>query len=325
MTFVDSADNHHYRECNGAGELVPASTDHTVLALPDRLDPLVAGWLLGFGSANTRKAYRRDLKGWLEFCETVGVEPLHARRGHVDAWARLLETEGSAPATVARRLAAVSSWYSYLHAEEVLPGASPCAHVRRPRISDDSRTLGPDREEARALLAAAHELGPKYEALICLLLLNGLRVSEVVGADVNHLDTERGHRLLRVRRKGGRTALVPLAPRTSAALDAYLSERTEGPLFLGELRGRGTVGRLTASGATYVVQRLTARAGITKRLSPHSLRHAFVTLALEAGSTLTDVQDAAGHADPRTTRRYDRARHRLDAAPTYALAAALAE
>jgi integrase/recombinase XerD len=60
-------------------------------------------------------------------------------------------------------------------------------------------------------------------------------------------------------------------------------------------------------------------------VSQHTLRHGFVTLSHETGSPLTDVQDAAGHADPRTTRRYDRARHRLDAAPTYALAAALAE
>lgn len=75
---------------------------------------------------------------------------------------------------------------------------------------------------------------------------------------------------------------------------------------------------------TFGTSSVANRAGITKRLSPHSLRHGFVTLSLEAGATLTDVQDAAGHADPRTTRRYDRARHRLDAAPTYTLAAALA-
>jgi integrase/recombinase XerD len=79
------------------------------------------------------------------------------------------------------------------------------------------------------------------------------------------------------------------------------------------------------SGAAYMVRRVARHAGITKTLSPHSLRHGFVTLALEAGATLTDVQDAAGHVDPRTTRRYDRARHRLDCAPTYTLAAALAE
>lgn len=306
-------------------DLVPVNVHQPASFDPDPLDHLVAGWLLGYRSANTRRAYRRDVSAWLGFCAAVDVDPLKARRTHVDAWARSLEALGAAAASVARKLAAVSSWYSWLVAEDVLAGASPCAHVRRPRVSDESRTLGPDRDAARALLAAAHDLGPKYEALISLLLLNGLRVSEAVNADVEDLDTERGHRVLRVVRKGGRTALIAMAPRTSAALDAHIGDRIEGPIFLGELHGQGATGRLTSSGASYMVQRAAKRAGITNRLSPHSLRHGFVTLALQAGATLTDVQDAAGHADPRTTRRYDRARHRLDAAPTYTLAAALAE
>ena len=79
-------------------------------------------------------------------------------------------------------------------------------------MSDESATLGPTADEARALLAAAEYLGSKYEALIALLLLNGLRVGEVVSADVSDLGVERGHRVLRVARKGGHVALVPLAP-----------------------------------------------------------------------------------------------------------------
>jgi integrase/recombinase XerD len=305
-------------------QLVPVADQQLVPAVEDRIHALVAGWLLGYSSPNTRTAYSGDVTGWLDFCRSVDVDPFTARRAHVDAWARTLEASGASPATVARRLAATSSWYAWLLAEGAVT-ASPCAHVRRPRVSDESRTLGPDRDEARALLAAALNLGPKAEALITLLLLNGLRVSEAVNADITDLDVERGHRVLRVTRKGGRAALVPLAPRTCAALDAYIDGRADGPIFLGELHGRGVVGRLTTSGASHIVRRVAKRAGIEKKLSPHSLRHGFVTLSLEAGATLTDVQDAAGHADPRTTRRYDRARHRLDAAPTYALAAALSE
>jgi integrase/recombinase XerD len=315
--FVTTLDNDPYRE-----SLVPV-TGATV-ALSHSIERHVAGWLLGFASAHTRAAYGRDVRRWLSFCSEHDAEPLKARRGHVDAWARLLEAEGASPATVARRLAAVSSWYSWLVGEGIV-AASPLAHVRRPKVSDDSTTLGPDRDEARALLNAATALGPKCEAVISLLLLNGLRVGEVVRADVEDLSTERGHRVLRITRKGGRAAVVPLAPRTAAALDAYLDDREGGPLFFGEQRGRGEVGCITASGITYIVERVAKLAGIKNHFSPHSLRHGFVTLALEAGVTLTDVQDAAGHADPRTTRRYDRARHRLDAAPTYALAAALAE
>ena len=150
-----------------------------------------------------------------------------------------------------------------------------------------------------------------------LLALNGLRVSEVTGARADGLSTERGHRVLAITRKGGRTARVPLAPRTAAAIETYLAGRTTGPLLTtrtGRALDRHAVWRL--------IRRLAATAVPDKAatLHPHDLRHAFVTLALDTGASLRDVQDAAGHADPRSTRRYDTARHNLDRHPTYALA-----
>jgi integrase/recombinase XerD len=154
-------------------------------------------------------------------------------------------------------------------------------------------------------------------ALVLPLGLNGLRISEALGADVIDLDTERGHRVLRVKRKGGKTATVPLAPRTAEAVDAYVGDRTDGPWFI-----TATGARWHRSEAWRVLRRLAKKAvpEKAKTLHPHDLRHAFVTLSLDAGASLRDVQDAAGHADPRTTRRYDRARHNLDRHPTYALA-----
>lgn len=160
----------------------------------------------------------------------------------------------------------------------------------------------------------SEDLSPKAHALVGLLLLNGLRVGEALGANVQDLETERDHRVLRVRRKGGQRVAVPLADPTAAALDTLIGARRRGPVFLGS-RGTHTTGRLTPAGAAYLIRKVAHAAGVNT-LSPHSLRHGFVTLALEAGATLTDVQDAAGHADPRTTRRYDRARHRLEHAPT---------
>jgi site-specific recombinase XerD len=110
-----------------------------------------------------------------------------------------------------------------------------------------------------------------------------------------------------------------LAPRTSRAIDLYLGERTTGPLFL-SANGR----RLDRCAADRMVKRLARRAGITKRISPHSLRHSFITAALDAGVSLRDVQEAASHADPRTTMRYDRARQSLDRHATYVVAAFVA-
>ena len=154
---------------------------------------------------------------------------------------------------------------------------------------------------------------------ISLLALNGLRISEALGADIDDLSTERGHRTLSIVRKGGATVTVPLAPRTARALECYIGDRDVGPIFRGAHGGR-----MDRYAADRTVKRLARRAGITKRISPHSLRHSFITAALDAGVPLRDVQDAASHADPRTTMRYDRARHSLDRHATYIVATFLA-
>jgi integrase len=102
---------------------------------------------------------------------------------------------------------------------------------------------------------------------------------------------------------------IPLAPRTARAIDLAIGERTDGPVFL-TADGR----RLDRHGAGRVVRKVARRAGIGKAVTPHTLRHAFITAALDAGVPLRDVQEAASHADPRTTIRYDRARGSLDRA-----------
>ena len=155
--------------------------------------------------------------------------------------------------------------------------------------------------------------------MISLLALNGLRISEALGADIKAMDMDRGHRTLAIVRKGGKHVIIPLAPRTGRTLDLYIEERTTGPIFLGA-NGQ----RMDRYAADRAVKRLAKRAGITKRISPHSLRHSFITAALDAGVPLRDVQEAASHADPRTTMRYDRARQSLDRHASYIVAAFVA-
>jgi site-specific recombinase XerD len=279
-----------------------------------------AGFLLGY-AGNTRTAYARDLEGWFSFCAAIDAEPLSVTRTHVDAYARhLSEVEGRSAATVARRLSALSGYYRWAVDEEVAT-RNPVSPVRRPKVGSDTTSTGLDKEEVSALVAAAMKDGQRSGALVTLLALNGLRISEALGADVSDLRTERGHRVLRITRKGGKKATAPLAPRTADAIDAYLDGRQSGPLFV-----TGTGARWDRVAAWRTLRRLarTAVPGKADSLHPHDLRHAFVTLSLDAGASLRDVQDAAGHADPRTTRRYDRARHNLDRHPTYALAGALA-
>ncbi len=125
--------------------------------------------------------------------------------------------------------------------------------------------------------------------------MNGLRISEALGADIDNLDVNRGHRTLFIHRKGNKTATIPLSPRTARALDLYIGERESGPIFLNH---DGT-SRLDRHASARIVRRLTKAAGIDKRISPHSLRHSFITAALDAGVPLRDVQEAASHSDPR--------------------------
>ena len=144
-------------------------------------------------------------------------------------------------------------------------------------------------------------------------------MSEATGADIQALGVERGHRTLVVTRKGGKVVTIPLAPRTARAIDLAIGERIEGPVFL-DADGR----RLDRHGAGRIVRRVARRAGISKPVAPHTLRHAFIIAALNAGVALRDVQEAASHADPRTTMRYDRARTSLDRHATYIVAAHVA-
>jgi integrase len=110
-----------------------------------------------------------------------------------------------------------------------------------------------------------------------------------------------------VLRKGGKTVTMPLAPRVPRAVDLAIGERSSGPVFI-DADG----GRLDRHAAGRIVRRIARQAGIVTRVETHTLRHAFITAALDAGVPLRDVQEAASHADPRTTMRYDRGRQSLD-------------
>ena len=315
------------------GVVVQRDNANAVERLPGRADQdpyerLALAFLVGYPRHSAR-AYLSDLKAWRAWCAGAGVHPFDARRHHVDAWVRVLTTEPlprtdrpMASSSIARRLSAVSAFYDYGIGVDVL-AFSPVANVRRPKVSDDWTTVGLSADEVVALLDAAEAHSPRWGALVSLLAYNGVRIDEALRADVGDYTYQRGHRVLRITRKGNRSSTEPLAPPTVRALGAYLNNDNPaaGPLFLGRTNTR----RLAYTTALGQIQRLAVKAGIpaASEITPHSLRHTFVTEALAAGVPLQDVQDAAGHRDPRTTRRYDRSRHNLDRHPTYVLAAYL--
>jgi integrase/recombinase XerD len=292
--------------------LVPAAP---VFTTAERL--ALAGFLARY-TGLTRQAYELDLRQFASWCGQHGLHLFQARRPDIECFARDLEARGKARATVTRRLCTIAGVYKYAVEEELLEH-SPAAHVRRPRLDYESHATGLDRNELGALLVAAGLGQPAEHALISLLALNGLRVSEATGSDIEALGLERGHRTLVITRKGGKVVTIPLAPRTARAIDLAIGERCEGPVFL-----RPDGRRLDRHGAGRIVRRAARRAGINKNVGPHTLRHAFITAALDAGVPLRDVQEAASHADPRTTMRYDRARASLDRHATYIVAAYVA-
>jgi len=287
----------------------PVFTDAEQLAL--------AGFLACYTSL-TREAYALDLRQYASWCQQRHLRLFQARRADIECFARDLEARGRARATITRRLCTIAGFYKYAVEEELLDH-SPAAHVRRLRLDYESHATALDRNELGGLLVAAGLGHPAEHALISLLALNGLRVSEATGANIEALGVERGHRTLVITRKGGKVVTIPLAPRTARAIDLATGERTEGPLFV-TADGR----RLDRHGAARIVRQVTRRAGTAKHVSPHTLRHAFITAALDAGVPLRDVQEAASHADPRTTMRYDRARTSLDRHATYIVAAFIA-
>lgn len=182
----------------------------------------LAGFLAGYCRA-TRTSYATDLSIFAGWCHQSNLTLFSVRRAHL--FGRGMEQTGRMRSTVARRLSTLASFYRYCEQEQLVE-RNPALNVRRPKVDYESRTLGLDRNELGALLVQSGLGTARDHALISLLALNGLRISEALGASIDDLDYERGHRTLKIVRKGGKHATIPLAPRTSRAVDLY---RGNGP------------------------------------------------------------------------------------------------
>jgi integrase/recombinase XerD len=295
------------------------------------LASLTAAWLWSYrDSAHTRAAYQRDVTDFAGWCAGLGLDVSTLRRAQVDAYAAMLTNTASpvtgrplSPASVARKLAAISSWYAYL-VDAGTVAQNPCERVRRPKVDKDTTTtVGLTANEALRLRQAA--LGDAIlpadtvAALAGFLVEIGARVSEVCALDIEDLGSDSGHRTVRLRMKGGKSRVRAVPPRLSMALTIACGGRATGPVFTS-----CTGQRLTRHDVYRFVRRAAVAAELeaADRITPHSLRHAWATIARERGASLEERQYALGHADPRTTQRYDRARASLDRDPSYLVSAA---
>ena len=204
---------------------------------------------------------------------------------------------------------AVRGFFRFAHIDGLIPG-DPAVYARLPKIHpDESRTQGLDRLELIRFLQVAQTITVHHGALAYLLGINALRASEAAAVRIeDYSESLRGHRVLRVVGKGNKPATMPITVPVLRVLEACRGERTEGPLVLRPLTGNP----IDRRDAYRMVTKIATVAGIPRHISPHSLRHAAITNALDAGVPLRDAQILARHADPRTTEHYDRARGNLD-------------
>ncbi len=252
-------------------------------------------------SGHTLRSYRADLDQFQRF--------LRARKARLpqDVDARLLRqylawlySRGLSRASIARKLAAIRSCLGFLTRRGRLR-KNPAREVGTPRLPKRLVAFLPV-DETHAILDGPRPTaaGPKRDlAVLELLYATGARVAELCGLNLSDLDRSQG--TVRVLGKGRKERIIPVGEAALSALDAYLAVRgdTDGPLFQNH---RG--GRLTPRSVHRIVKAAARAAGLTRRVSPHTLRHTFATHMLDAGADLRLIQELLGHSRLSTTQRY---------------------
>jgi integrase/recombinase XerC len=250
-------------------------------------------------SSHTLRGYRSDLADCSAFLERRRLGVLAAADARaLRAYLADLHERGLARTSVARRLAALRSFYRFLvHRGQAR--ANPARELSSPKLPKRLPTYLPI-DESEALLRAD---GPttattsRDRAVLELFYATGVRVAELAGLSVEDLDLRDG--AVRVFGKGSKERIVPVGGKAVRALRAYLGGRADGPLFL---NGRG--GRLTVRSLHRIVRGRARAAGLSRRVSPHTLRHTFATHLLDAGADLRLIQELLGHSRLGTTQKY---------------------
>lgn len=253
-------------------------------------------------SEHTLAAYNNDLKQYLEFLRLHAIADWsETTRMTITAFTKALREKGLASTSIARKIAAIKTFYQFLVREHLID-RDPSADVERPKTA---RYLPKvlNQSEISRLVEQPDDL--RDRAILELLYAGGLRVSELTRVNVQDLNLKTGY--VRCLGKGSKERLVPIGQNAVKAIQAYVDEvrpkfksrAQERALFL-NYAGR----RLTRQGIWKVVKEAAEGAGITKEITPHTLRHSFATHLIENGADLRSVQEMLGHADISTTQLY---------------------
>lgn len=282
------------------------------------LQRIFFGYLADYDGA-TRDGYEYHLNGFITWCDHRQIDPMTLDRTHAALYVRhLSEERGLRGSSVNTAMTPVKGMYRWAMLEGFLD-RDPIVHIRLPRA--DYRQKYPlDRDELRKVRAAAKALGGRHWALGEMLTVHALRISEARGVLIeNCQDIERGHRVMRFRRKGGSWSTTPMPIVVQMAIDAAAGGRASGPVITrldGAPLGRG--------GATGLVRTILRRAGIDKPCNPHLIRGSTITVHLDGGGDIREAQRLAGHQDPRTTSRfYDLSKRNHDTNPVHIVSARL--
>lgn len=321
-------------------EPIPAF-DNTMDSRRNNLEKLlhqaVRGWLGKTPSKLTRVNYQRDLDHFMSFVGITSQQRerlLAVRPEHVAAWRDEMGQRGLANATIRRKMTVLRSLFSYLQTYGYV-GANP-AHgkfVKAPAVPRDGKTVGLSPSDCRRLLEApdpSTPMGIRDRTLLGVLAYSACRVGELVLLRVGDLRMSGEHHVASIYGKGGKERFVPLHVEAVERLNLWLEvarieDDRQGALFrpVATPRGNGYDGftrrHLTTRAVENLVRKYASQIGLDPAVTVHSLRVTALTTARERGAEIIDLQDFAGHADPRTTLAYIRSRDRLSKSPAYVL------
>ncbi len=267
-------------------------------------------------SPHTCRCYRRDLEEFENFLKNSGTDLSPMRGVEIEKVDRIIIRKylsflhrKNKKSSIARKISTLRSFFKYLVREQMI-SSNPAKSVSSPKVEKTlPTTLTVD--EAFRLMESPKSISEKPErsrekslrdqAILELLYSSGLRVSELVGLNSNHLDLDLG--IVRVMGKGRKERIVPVGVKAIEVLNAYLEERGmpegEKPIFINSLGGR-----LTARSVGRLIKKYSRHSGIFRKVSPHSLRHTFATHLLDAGADIREIQEMLGHSSLSTTQRY---------------------
>lgn len=256
---------------------------------------------------NTLESYNRDLRGYISYLQQSGISAMEdSSRNNIVGYLLNLKQSGKSTSTLSRNLSSIRSFYSYLFQENQL-AENPALDFESPKIDKKlPRVLS--LQEMELLLDQPDQLhvtGVRDKAMLEVIYATGIRVSELISLDTGDINSEAG--FIRCLGKGSRERIIPLGSIAVRNLERYLADgrpklvrqKGEDALFVNQ-HGK----RLTRQGFWKILKQYARTAGISKEITPHTMRHSFATHLLENGADLRSVQEMLGHADISTTQIY---------------------